>query len=126
VAELKPLKVRFADLLAEGEFERASDIQEQMILTAILTRETERRPNRLQRWIEGQPIERGHMRRIAILATALFVLMMALAVTLGGGVFGAVAGQGSAVNGGLYLFNRFTGDAYWCFTNGTCRSLKGS
>jgi len=118
------LKTQFADLLAEGKFEGATDVQEQMILAAIRANESQRQPNQLQLWLEGNRLERGRLRRLLIAGTAMVLLVLAVAVTLGGGIFAAVAGQGSASNGGLYLFNRFTGDAYWCIPNGACRYLK--
>jgi hypothetical protein len=78
------LKTQFADLLAEGKFEGATDVQEQMILAAIRANESQRQPNQLQLWLEGNRLERGRLRRLLIAGTAMVLLVLAVAVTLRG------------------------------------------
>jgi hypothetical protein len=58
-----------------------------------------------------------------ITIVAVSVLFLIACVALGGGIFAAVPGQGSAANGGVYIINKFTGGAYWCPPGGGCRSL---
>ena len=59
---------------------------------------------------------------IGVVAVA-FALILAVAVALGGGIFAAVPGQGSAANGGVYVINKFTGNTSWCPPGGGgCRS----
>jgi hypothetical protein len=57
-------------------------------------------------------------------SAAVSVLFLIACVALGGGIFSAVSGTtATGANGGVYIINKFTGDAYWCPPGGGCRSL---
>ena len=114
------LKTTYADMLAEGEFEKAADAQEKIAIAAA----------RIVHLEEAQTafdyilwVSENRKKFLAMIAVA-FAMLIAIAGAIGGGIFAVVPGQtATGINGGAFVINKFMGDIYWCPPNGGCRAL---
>lgn len=112
---------------AAGHLRRVTEAEAAEVLRPEVLR-------RLQGLDPAKPGKDGHPMRallglmasewkiLAGLAAVAVTLIIAVAVALGGGIYAAVPGQGSAANGGVYVINKFTGYTYWCPPSGGCRA----
>lgn len=117
-------KTQFAERLAEGEFEKAADVQEKMIWGAIMAGQAAwQRGNPIRAWFRGEPLEKRALRRLTIVIGGAVTIVLIVAVAIGGGIFAVAPGQGSGINGGVYIINKYTGEANWCPPGGGCRPL---